>query len=97
MRVYKKKTIRRMKWYGVILVLSGIPLGIGRGENIFIRRKSDLCAEIVPSAFFLSERTGIRKGRDLQTSTSCVDAVGRISGGSDRKKGKGRTGGSIGR
>ena len=29
MRVYKKKTIRRMKWYGVILVLSGIPLGIG--------------------------------------------------------------------
>ena len=39
---------------------------IGRGENIFIRRKSDLCAEIVPSAFFLSERTGDRKGRDLR-------------------------------
>ena len=75
-------------WYGPV---------IGRGENIFIRRKSDLCAEIVPSAFFLSERTGIRKGRDLQASTSCVDAVGRISGRSDRKKGKGRTDGSIGR
>lgn len=103
MRVYKKKTIRRMKWYGVILVLAGIPLGIrmGRsleeGENIFIRRKSDLCAEIVPSALFLSERTGDRKGRDLLAPTSCVDAVGRISGRSDRKKGKGRTGGSIGR
>lgn len=71
MRVYKKKTIRRMKWYGVILVLSGIPLGIGmgrslEGENIFIRRKSDLCAEIVPSAFFLSERTKeSERGRDL--------------------------------
>lgn len=38
--------------------------------------------------FFLSERTGIRKGRDLQASTSCVDAVGRISGRSDRKRGK---------
>lgn len=61
---------------------------IGRGENIFIRRKSDLCAEIVPSAFFLSERTGNRKGRDLLAPTSCVDAVGRISGRSDRKRGK---------
>ena len=75
-------------WYGPV---------IGRGENIFIRRKSYLCAEIVPSAFFLSERTGIRKGRDLQASTSCVDAVGRISVRSDRKKGKGITDGSIGR
>lgn len=34
MRVYKKKTIRRMKWYGVILVLSGIPLGIGMGRSL---------------------------------------------------------------
>ena len=58
---------------------------IGRGENIFIRRKSDLCAEIVPSAFFLSERTGIRKGRDLLAPTSCVDAVGRISGRTEKR------------
>ena len=96
MRVYKKKTIRRMKWYGVILVLSGIPLGIGMGRSLEEGR-TFLLEEIVLSAFFLSERTGIRKGRDLQASTSCVDAVGRISGRSDRKKGKGRTGGSIGR
>ena len=34
MRVYKKKTIRRMKWYGVILVLAGIPLGIGMGRSL---------------------------------------------------------------
>ena len=78
MRVYKKKAIRRMKWYGVILVLASIPLGIGMGRS-------------------LEERTRIRKGRDLQAPTSCVDAVGRISGRSDREKGKGRTGGSIGR
>ena len=85
MRVYKKKTIRRMKWYGVILVLSGIPLGIGMGRSLEEGRT------------FLLERTGIRKGRDLLAPTSCVDAVGRISGRSDRKKGKGRTGGSVGR
>ena len=34
MRVYKKKTIRRMKWYGVILALAGIPLGIGMGRSL---------------------------------------------------------------
>ena len=56
MRVYKKKTIRRMKWYGVILVLSGIPLGIGMGRSLEEGR-----------TFLLEE------------------------------KGKGRTGGSIGR
>lgn len=35
---------------------------IGRGENIFIRRKSDLCAEIVPSAFsYQKEQESERK------------------------------------
>ena len=102
MRVYKKKTIRRMKWYGVILVLSGIPLGIGMGRSLeegrtFLLEESQTYAQKLYLRFFLSERTGDRKGRDLLAPTSCVDAVGRISGRSDRKKGKGRTGGSIGR
>ena len=50
MRVYKKKTIRRMKWYGVILVLSGIPLGIGMGRSleegrIFLLEESQIYAQ----------------------------------------------------
>ena len=50
MRVYKKKTIRRMKWYGVILVLSGIPLGIGMGRSLeegrtFLLEESQIYAQ----------------------------------------------------
>ena len=103
MRVYKKKTIRRMKWYGVILVLSGIPLGIGMGRSLeegrtFLLEESQTYAQklYLPLFLYQKEQESEREG-DLQASTSCVDAVGRISGRSDRKKGKERTGGSVGR
>lgn len=50
MRVYKKKTIRRMKWYGVILALAGIPLGIGMGRSLeegrtFLLEESQIYAQ----------------------------------------------------
>ncbi len=94
MRVYKKKTIRRMKWYGVILVLSGIPLGIGMGRSLeegrtFLLEESQTYAQkLYLPLFSYQKEQGIRKGRDLQDSTSCVDAVGRISEDQTEKRGK---------
>lgn len=103
MRVYKKKTIRRMKWYGVILVLSGIPLGIGMGRSLeegrtFLLEESQTYAQKLYLPLFSYQKEQESEREEIfRLPLHVMDAVGRISGRSDRKKGKERTGGSVGR
>ncbi len=71
---------------------------IGRGENIFIRRKSDLCAEIVPSAFFSYQKEqGTEREEIFRLPLHVWMPLAGYLEDQTEKKGKGRTGGSIGR
>lgn len=102
MRVYKKKTIRRMKWYGVILVLAGIPLGIGMGRSLeegrtFLLEESQIYAQKLYLPLFSYQKEQEQKGKRSSGSHFMCGCRWQDIWKIRQKKGKGRTGGSIGR